>query len=162
MTHLNKELILDSSKLNFNHEGIEMVNRCKIKYVYYGQTDPGTGKPHGIGRCIMSDNTIHEGLFENGHLNGHGRSFYPDGTYFIGSHVKGKREGFGQTSSFHLRHQNVIYVGGTRKDEWDLVDPNKDPDKTGKQQKGKGPFGFFGQFLGGPTVHMGYDDSSDY
>jgi hypothetical protein len=102
-----------------------MKNRCGIPFVYYGQQDPKTSKPHGIGRCIMSDNTIHEGLFSHGHLSGHGRTFYPDGSLYIGQHAKGKRDGYGQASSFHVNQQNVIYNNGQRKEEWQSVDYSK-------------------------------------
>ena len=68
--------------------------------------------PNGIGRAIMDDNTIHEGLFQNGHLHGFGRSFFPDGTFYVGIYNKGKRHGEGRMTSWVPQEQRKKFVSG--------------------------------------------------
>ena len=82
-------MMKDDTKLTFLQEKIEITNKYGLKSYYIGQYDAVRQVPHGIGRCVMEANTIHEGLFWDGKLNGYVRSFYPDGTVFIGNYLKG-------------------------------------------------------------------------
>ena len=68
--------------------------------------------PNGVGRAIMDDNTIHEGVFKNGRLNGFGRSFYPDGTFYVGEYRNGKRNGDGKLTSFVPNEQKKKFNRG--------------------------------------------------
>ena len=43
----------------------------------------------------MQNNTIHEGLFINGKMNGYGRTFFPNGTIYIGYYKNGLKQGTG-------------------------------------------------------------------
>ena len=68
--------------------------------------------PNGIGRAIMDDNSIHEGLFINGHMNGFGRSFYPDGSFYVGLYKNGKRDGDGKLTSYAPQEKKRKMVKG--------------------------------------------------
>lgn len=71
--------------------------------------DRRANRPHGFGRAILENNTIHEGVFINGTLSKFGRSFYPDGSTYIGGYDKGKREGEGVFSSYKFTKENAIF-----------------------------------------------------
>ena len=88
------EIANQGTDSNFSADGRKLKSRYNKPYTYYGQLSR-SGSPHGVGRCIMDDNTIYEGLFMEGLLNGFGNSFHPDGSYYVGEFLKGKRAGTG-------------------------------------------------------------------
>lgn len=110
------EYVTSENQFDFVKGEIQGKNQYSIKYKYQGQISKENQKPCGIGRAIMEDNTIHEGLFYNGQMNGFGRSFYPDGTYYVGTYRNGKKEGEGRCSSFSLVEENCEYSNGHKRD----------------------------------------------
>ena len=91
------------------------MKRYNIRYIYLGQVSIEEAEiPNGIGRAIMDDNTIHEGFFQNGHLNGYGRSIYPDGTFYEGMYTNGKRHGDGKFTTQCFDENKRKYIQGGR------------------------------------------------
>lgn len=50
---------------------------------------------HGEGRCVYSDKSVYEGLWDNGQMAGQGTYTWPDGTCYSGKWRKGKMDGPG-------------------------------------------------------------------
>jgi len=72
-------------------------------YAYTGQYEVRDGRyrPVGIGRMIFDeDNTIMEGNFKGGLVDGYARYIKRGGDYYLGSWKMGKKEGNGTDGHF--------------------------------------------------------------
>jgi hypothetical protein len=92
--------------------------------VWDGQDNPGryTGivhiasqRPHGVGRMVYDDgNRVHEGFWEYGHRQGHGRCLFVNiGDFHEGSYVQNLRQGSGT----YYWKDGRQFVGNYDKDE---------------------------------------------
>jgi hypothetical protein len=132
--------------------------------VWDGQDNPGrytgllhleTQRPHGVGRMVYGDgNRIHEGFWEYGHRQGHGRCLFVQiGDYHEGNYHQNLRQGNGKYYWKDGRQYIGEYHQDERQGQGTFVYPNGDRYKGAFE---KGQRHGVGTFVFGPTKSCQY------
>ena len=71
------------------------------------------GELHGIGRRMAADGSwLFEGQFEHGKLNGWGRAFFANGSYYVGHFRCNKRHGEGKMVYANGKEEEGMWRNG--------------------------------------------------